>query len=50
MANAEQINAVEPIRELTLDEVQAVSGGADGGGPTPVCCGCGACGCGCTNC
>jgi hypothetical protein len=48
MSHAEQIRFVDPIRELTIDEVQAVSGGADdagdddfvgrdGGGPVPTC-------------
>jgi hypothetical protein len=41
MPNLNQTEFVEPIRELTLNEVEAVSGGADGGGPAPVTCPCG---------
>jgi bacteriocin-like protein len=45
MPNLDQIKLVESIRELTLDELQAVSGGGDdsgdgdldGGGPVPTC-------------
>jgi hypothetical protein len=48
MPNLEQTKPIAFIRELTLDELQAVAGG-DGGGPAPVDCGCDAapeCGCG----
>jgi hypothetical protein len=45
MSNLDQTKLDESIRELTLDEAQAVSGGAgddlggdfDGGGPAPTC-------------
>jgi len=48
MSNIDQTKTVEFIRELTLDELQAVSGGRDasgddlggdfdGGGPAPFC-------------
>jgi bacteriocin-like protein len=40
MSNPDQTKLVDPIRELTLDELQAVSGGGDGddgGGPAPIC-------------
>jgi hypothetical protein len=50
MSNPDQTKLVDPIRELTLDELQAVSGGGDGddigddfdgGGPAPICPPCG---------
>jgi hypothetical protein len=46
MSNLDQTKFIESIRELTLDELQAVSGGGDGddlggdfdgGGPVPTC-------------
>jgi hypothetical protein len=47
MSNLEQTKSIESVRELTLDEVQTVSGaggdagddgvGYDGGGPAPTC-------------
>ena len=46
MWNIQQTKTIDAIRELTLDEVQAVSGGGDGdnlggdfdgGGPVPTC-------------
>jgi hypothetical protein len=42
MWNIQQTKTIDAIRELTLDEVQAVSGGGDdgdfdGGGPLPDC-------------
>ena len=46
MPKFDQIQLDESIRELTLNELQAVSGGGDGedlggdfdgGGPTPIC-------------
>jgi hypothetical protein len=46
MSNLDQTKLVEPIRELTLDELNVVSGGGDGddlggdfdgGGPVPTC-------------
>jgi hypothetical protein len=40
MSNLDQTKLIESIRELTLDELQAVSGG-DGGGPAPINCPCG---------
>jgi hypothetical protein len=40
MSNAQQAVSVSVMRELTLDELNAVSGG-DGGGPAPSPCTCG---------
>jgi len=42
MWNIQQTKTIDAIRELTLDEVQTVSGGGDdgdfdGGGPLPDC-------------
>jgi hypothetical protein len=42
MCNIQQTKTIDAIRELTLDEVQTVSGGGDdgdfdGGGPLPDC-------------
>ena len=46
MWNIQQTKTIDAIRELTLDEVQAVPGGGDGdnlggdfdgGGPVPIC-------------
>jgi hypothetical protein len=48
MSNLDQTKLIESFRELTLDELQVVSGGGDdsgddlggdfdGGGPAPIC-------------